>query len=124
MKYRGSSFVRWIVTTASKIFGSDAEDRAGVGPFSLPMEHPFTRAARVHDFYFTEVRRLKELGLPLDEYNLMDTDMKLFRAWVAIIYAQESVEDQIGLAVDLCAFYPAALKVGLFLFQGPKEPID
>lgn len=121
MKYRGSTFIRWIVTTASKIFGTDAEDRAGVGPFSLPETHAFTRAARIHDHYFSEVRRLKEAGLPLDEYNLMDTDMKLFRAWVAIIYAQESVEDQIGLVVDLCAYFPAALKVGLFLWQGPKE---
>lgn len=113
--------MRWIVTTASKIFGSDSEDRAGVGPFSLPESHPFTRCARVHDFYFTYAESYKQRGMPLTEQTLTETDLQLFRCWVAIIYAQTDLQLQFELVMDLCAYFPAAVKVGPFLWDGPKD---
>lgn len=124
MRYRGSNLVRWIVTTASKIFGTDSEDRAGVGPFSLPLDHPFTKFGKLHDWYFIEAREWIAKGKPLDAQTLGQTDMKMFRGWVAEIYAQPTIEQQLELVQDLCAFWPAARKVGRFLWQGPKEPID
>jgi len=106
------------------MFGSDTEDRAGLGPFSLPPEHPFTRFARVHDFYFVEAREWLSKGQPLDAQTLEITDLKLFRGWVACIYAEPDIEVQIELAMDLCAYWPAARKVGPFLWQGPREVND
>lgn len=121
MRYRGSTFIRWIVTTASKIFGTDSEDRAGVGPFSLDKNHPFTRAAAPHDFYFVEARKFESEGRTLDMVTLQEADERLARAMIAIAYGAETVEERLDLLMDFCAFFPWARKVGFWMWRGPRD---
>lgn len=121
MKYRGSWFNRMVVNAYNKIFGSDNEDRAGVGPFSLPLDHPFTRAAAVHDFYFVEARNFEAKGRTLDMVTLQEADEKLFRAFARVAMNAPTLEERLELMLDVCVYWPAARKVGLWLWQGPKE---
>lgn len=124
MDFRGSWFIRGVVRGFNALFGTDTEDRAGVGPFSLPSEHPFNRAAKVHDFYFTAARDYEKQGKPLSSLTLGEADMRLFRAWVATIYAETHPARQLSLMLDLCAYFPAARKVGRYFWRGPVNSGD
>ena len=121
MKFRGAWFVRNIVNFAGKIFGSDSEDRAGVGPFSLPPDHPFNRAALPHDFYFVEARKYLAAGRTLDMVTLNEADERLARAMIAICLNAPTQRERLELLEDFCAYWPWARKVGQFIWKGPKE---
>jgi len=124
MKYRGSSIVDWIVTSLGKVFASDSEDRAGVGPFSLPPGHPFHRAAAPHDFYYVEARKFEAEGRTLDMVTLQEADERLARAMIAIALNAPTQAERLELLIDFTAYWPWALKVGMFIWKGPIDLDD
>lgn len=121
MNFRGDWLIRNIVVFAGKIFGSDSEDRAGVGPFSLPPDHEFNRAALPHDFYYVEARKFKAAGRTLDMVTLAEADERLARAMIAIALNAPTQKRRLELLEDFCAYWPWARKVGQFIWKGPKE---
>lgn len=109
------SFLKFGAKLLRFFFPSDAENRAGYGPFSLPDGHPFHRAGAVHDFYFEEAKKGKT------EIDLDFADLKLIQMFYALANNAQTIHDKLALMEDLCAYWPVARKVGKFIWQGEKE---
>lgn len=97
-----------------KVFPSDPNPVCGYGPFSLPEDHPFTRACVLHDHEF----QLAEQGLT--EKTLAEADAELFFRWTLIANSQVMIEDKIRLMGEICKYWPLARKVGWILWDGEK----
>lgn len=87
----------------------DPDDSAGWGPFKLPPEHPFHRAARLHDIAF----RNSATGTD----RLSEQDWLLFWRFVMLARAEPDPIQRCHLAMDACRYWPLARHFGRYLWD-------
>lgn len=88
----------------------DESDDAGWGPFKLPPEHPFHRAARLHDISFRNSGSNTE--------RLSEADWLLFWRFVMLARAEPDPIQRCHLAMDACKYWPLARHFGRYLWDG------
>lgn len=101
----------WLMEVAEP----DPENYFGVGPFKpLPKDHPFQRAAFLHDWAFNRARAGD------DSLSLADEDAKLFWRLVMLAYDRKNPAKSCELFLDICKYWPIARKCGGLFWSGKK----
>lgn len=97
----------------TKLFGRDKCDRCGVGVFSLPTDHPFTRACRLHDYEFDQAHAGQ------NNKTRAEVDAELFHRWALIAKNTSTTKMQeCDLLLDICRYWPLARKLGHLFWDG------
>lgn len=94
--------LKWL----AKLIPRDPRDTAGIGPFRIPSDHPFQRAAPTHDFRYDNPT----------EQRLSEVDWELFNAWFFITRAEPDPIKRCHLARDMCDWWPYARIAGHYLY--------
>lgn len=98
--------LKWILN----LLPTDESDTAGWGPFKLDPEHPFQRAARLHDISFRNSATSGE--------RLSEVDWQLFWRFAMIARAEQDPIKRCRLANDICKYWPLARSFGRYLYDG------
>lgn len=104
----------WILKQIGKLLPSDKCIRCGVGPFSLPVDHPFTRACALHDYDFDQAHA----GTP--EKTRAEADKQLFWRWALIANNAPTAEESCNLMRDICKYWPLARDFGGIWWEGKE----
>ena len=103
-----------ILSWLGKLLPRDDCARCGVGPFSLPDSHPFTRACVLHDHEFD----LAHAGTP--EKTRSQADKELFWRWALIANNTSDAKKACELMEDVCTYWPLARKYGKVFWDGEE----
>jgi hypothetical protein len=104
-----------ILSKLMNYFEGDPRDYFGVGPFKpLPVDHPFQRAAFLHDYAFDCSHAGKE------EESRASADEKLFWRMTLLAHNQIDPKKRCELMMDICEYWPLARKLGGFFWEGKE----
>ena len=106
--------MKWLAKLINKVLPEDPVPQCGYGPFSLPPDHPFTRACILHDYDF-ELAHNGQQKKTLDQ-----VDAELFNRWALIAKNAPTVEEQLELMHDICDYWPWARRGGELLWDGKR----
>jgi hypothetical protein len=97
-----------------KLLPVDPSPNCGYGPFSLPEDHPFTRACVLHDAAYLEAHKQQ------NDHSLDHEDAALFYRWTMIARAAPTAAEQVKLMHDICLYWPFARIGGNILWDGKE----
>jgi hypothetical protein len=94
---------------------ADSENYFGAGPFKpLPKDHPFQRAAFLHDWQFERSHEGKA------EESLAECDEKLFWRMALLAHNQTNPKVRCELMLDICRYWPIARRTGWLFWEGDE----
>jgi len=106
------SFFSWLMGKVE----SDPQNYFGVGPFKpLPRNHPFQRAAFLHDW----AAERSHAGKP--DCSLDESDERFFWRMALLAHGQIDPKKRCELMMDICKYWPIARACGpLFYTEGEQ----
>lgn len=103
-----------LLNLLSKLLPRDNCSRCGVGVFSLPEDHPFTRACALHDYDFDLAHAGKA------EKTRAQADKELFWRWALIANNRTDADEACELMEDVCKYWPLARRYGKLFWEGKE----
>lgn len=97
------------------IFEGDEKNYFGIGPFKpLPSDHPFQRAAFLHDWSFERAHAGES------EETLAEADEKLFWRMALLAHKQTDPQERCKLMMQICRYWPIARRTGGLFWEGEE----
>jgi hypothetical protein len=86
----------------------------------LPTEHPFQRAAVLHDYEFDQAHKLKK------DYpkSRAEVDWDLFYRLVLLAKSETNPDKQCDRAMTICRYWPLAREYGNLYWEGKESNIE